>query len=1293
MHHIFATPAPTGGDDPLVAWRQRTIRLLLRLMLLIGIPVSLVDGWNLIRLGNWQFLLFGIVAFSLLGWLTLNEGLGYRLRGAIVVGIFLIAGARGLLVFGVLGINPTLLIVSVILAMLLLGPEAAIIVGLICGSIVVAVFSSFGLGIIPNPAGSIPYLSEVPSLIDQGLLLAGIIVMLVFVLRSLITELQHSLQATHNALAELAQTNTSLESIVAQRTADADRAAALLQAMQRVSRVGGSAFDPQRGILEWSQELYQIHEVPPGTFIDQTLLRHLYPGESANLLRVAITNLLDNGEAYELELRAQTANGRPIWVRASGAVDTTAGQSRLIGAVQDITTQKAHEQIMAQQVRYAEALSACARLLLTYDESDDPAWSSVQAALDRLRTALITSRLFVYRYDGEPPNTAVTLMIESIEPTAPTFIDLPLDWSDVPPEMVQMLQQRRPFGGPTRDMYREYPRFRQLFDRNNIQSWLIVPITVGDRLWGHMGVSSQDDPRIWSKTEINLLTTAVEMVVAFIQRQEYMNALSKRELLIQSIGNSLPRGIIFQMVRHRDGSGEFLYISAGVADRWGVTPEAVYADAEALWSRILPEDRPGFEQTAIKAARALSPFEHEMRFRGADGTIHWSLSRSTAQLLPDGRVLRSGVEIDITDRKQAELALAASEAKYRTLFALLPVGVTLADANGQVYEVNPAAERFLAINQHDHTARTIDDAAWDIIKPDGSPFPAEEFPSVRASRDRFVISDVEMGVARPDGRYSWLNVSAAPLPLPPYGVVITYSDMTAQRQIRIDLEQARDAAEAAARAKSAFLANMSHEIRTPLNAVIGMADLLQNTALNAEQRIFVDTILIGGEALLAVINDILDFSRIDSGVIELAVAPFDLPSCLQSAIDLVKHQAAVKGLDIACVIESSLPQMVSGDAHRLRQILLNLLGNAVKFTNQGRVTLHAAAQPLDATTVNVTICVCDTGIGITPEQLDRIFAPFVQADTSTNRRYGGTGLGLAISRQLVGLMHGSIDVHSSPGDGSTFLVQIPFPLAAPPHNPALVDRATADRRILQVLIAEDNPINQEVTRLLVQRLNHRATVVGDGRAALAAVQAAAYDVILMDINMPDLDGIAATQAIRRLGPGIRQPQIIALTANALADDRERFLQAGMDDYLSKPVQPEALEHAFAQVRFGNIDPTHPAEAAEFQELIRWSVLEHTMEAFGPVGPETAVIVLEIFEQMIAPELDDIERSIAAGTREQVRRAAHQLRGGCLQMGAQSMAELCRQLEYADPATDPAVLLAMLRDCYHETITLLRTHYR
>jgi PAS domain S-box-containing protein len=812
----------------------------------------------------------------------------------------------------------------------------------------------------------------------------------------------------------------------------------------------------------------------------------------------------------------------------------------------------------------------------------------------------------------------------------------------------------------------------------------------------------------------------------------------------------------------------------------------------------------------------------------------------------------TGIERLVGERTAA---LATSEARFRMLSEQAPVGIYQTDTAGQVQYVNPRWREIFGM-----PLETALGEGWrrGIHPEDRERLVRETLEASRAGRG----FEGEFRVVTPTGETRRIRARTTAV-RGPGGEVLervgTAEDVTRQRQIEEELRRAKEAAEAAARTKSEFLANMSHEIRTPMNGVIGMTGLLLDSELTREQREYAETVRRSGEALLTIINDILDFSKIEAGKLELETIDFDLQLVLEEVVALLAERAHSKNLELVCMMQHDLPRSLRGDPGRLRQILLNLAGNAIKFTPSGEVSVRARLQQDDGGHAVVRIEVIDTGIGLSPEAASRLFQPFTQADSSMGRRFGGTGLGLAICRQLASLMGGELGVESEPDRGSTFwftvrLEKQPAAAALPPPRESLrglqvlaVDDNATNRRLvtglasawemkaeeaaggaealtllkiaarrgrpfdlaildmqmpgmdglqlarailadplvattrlvmltsvgmrgqgeimrqagiqgfltkpvrqsqlydclatvmsapqvrsragavapsgrlvtrhtlkeararqrLRLLVVEDNDTNQMVAIRTLNRLGYQADVAANGREAVEAVARVGYALVLMDCQMPELDGYEATRAIRGLEASEgRHTIIVAMTANAMKGDREKCLAAGMDDYVAKPVKVEELsvvlsrwlkEKPASDARTGGRGSPGAAAGARGERPESEPVAR---EVWGDLGggpdgdPAFLASLIDKFMQEVPARLRALDEALRSRDGGAAARAAHSLKGSAGVLGARPMAAAALRTEEAALAGDieaAAEICAMLRDEYERVRVWLVAH--
>ena len=649
----------------------------------------------------------------------------------------------------------------------------------------------------------------------------------------------------------------------------------------------------------------------------------------------------------------------------------------------------------------------------------------------------------------------------------------------------------------------------------------------------------------------------------------------------------------------KDGRWTYRFLSPVVTRITGRAPDLFLGGRETWRGLVHPEDRPLWDD-AVGLLRAGQASHTEYRIRHADGTVRWVRDRVSSAPGPDGSWVLDGILSDVSDRRRVQEDLEYERYLLRALMDHLPDTIYFKDDKSRFIRVNPSAARGFG----------VDDPAAARGKTDADFFKLEHADQALRDEQEIMRTGVpllgkEEKETWPDGRVTWVSTTKMPLRDRNGRVVGTFGvsrDITEKKQAEEELRKAMLAAEAANRAKSEFLANMSHEIRTPMNGVIGMTELALDTSLSREQREYLTMVKVSAESLLTIINDILDYSKIEACKMRLETIPFALRDHLGDTVKALAVRAQQKGLELACQVAGDVPDKLIGDPGRLRQILVNLIGNAIKFTERGEVVVEVKrwdgqdtqdlregadrdrlsnlSHPSSAS--HLQFSVRDTGIGIPPEKQKVIFEAFGQADHSTTRKYGGTGLGLSIATQLAEMMGGRIRVESAVGKGSTFHVTARFGL--PPEGAVFpVQTRSARLEGLPVLVVDDNATNRRILQDVLTNWRMRPTLVDGGRAALAALLEAVkigepYPLVLLDGHMPEMDGFMLAQRIQAQ-PALAAATLIMLTSAGLPEDVTRCNQLGIRAYLMKPIkQSELLDTIVTTLSDANWTPELPEEA-------------------------------------------------------------------------------------------------------------------
>jgi len=747
------------------------------------------------------------------------------------------------------------------------------------------------------------------------------------------------------------------------------------------------------------------------------------------------------------------------------------------------------------------------------------------------------------------------------------------------------------------------------------------------------------------------------LVIDITSQRQLREELEAREKLISALATNL-EGAMFRV--RRGGAPAIEYISPGIKKITGLDADQFIGRAPETLNLRHPDDYAEYLDTVKRALYERRPYESQHRLKLADGTIRWILERGMASAYgEDGSPLViDGFMFDVTERHRLTEELSTRERQFATLAANID-GVMFRARTGRppiIEYYSPGIEKQVGIRlMHADDKRRY-------------------FQTVNAALAARRSYEVEFRMVLPDGRTIWILERGSATQFKPSGepaIVEGFSiDISARKEAEVAIATARDAAEAGNRAKSEFLAMMTHEIRTPMNGVLGMTSVLLDSGLTPAQERYATTIRESAEGLLRIINDVLDFSKLDAEAMTIETKAFDLHMLFHQVAEILAPKALAKNIAFDVAIDPGVPRFVRADAGRIRQVLLNLAGNAVKFTEAGFVAVQVGARDVEGRHV-LSVQVADTGIGIARDRIGRLFQSFEQADASISRRFGGTGLGLAISRKLVERMGGEIGVESESGNGSTFRFDIPFEVAQSDElvvraiDTVAVDEALAAIRALdhdaRVLIVEDNATNRLVATSFLGQYGIAHEVAVDGREAVAAVQRGRYDVVLMDLHMPEMDGFEATRAIRALPGSAARVPIVALTANAFPDDIERCRSAGMDAHLGKPFRKEELILAVgAAVRGRATFVARDADVVASNEVLDWDAIERFR---SDSGEEMLRLLIDTYLAETAAKLARLSMLVRSGTvGGEAQRLAHTLKSTSALAGAAAISQCCARIE-------------------------------
>ena len=793
---------------------------------------------------------------------------------------------------------------------------------------------------------------------------------------------------------------------------------------------------------------------------------------------------------------------------------------------------------------------------------------------------------------------------------------------------------------------------------------LCSPLSIEDRIIGVISVQDYKKPDAYVHTDIEILHFISNQVALAIERKRNEEQINKQNARLQAIfesGSHMMWSVNSQF--EITSYNQNFYNSFFIEPLNQSVPEgrftldklpALYQDSLSILKDHYQEVFEGKNQ------------HFELNLRGKEGQNLWREIYLNPIYLQDGTFEEvSGISLDITEKKLSQLALAKSEEKFRSIFESFQDVYYRTDADGFIMLMSPSVQEMLGYTQAEvlglHSTVLYKDTT-------------ERESLVRAVRAQEKIRNFEVTLKTKSGRLRKVLINARLLQDDHkniLGIEGVCRDVTELKKIEMELIRAKEVAESSLQAKTLFLANMSHELRTPMNGIIGMIDLLHQTTVTEEQAEYVDTLRKSSDALLAILNDILDLSKIQAGKLVIHNTGIDLYYTLDKIYSLFYNRANQKDLDLTLTIDPDTPRYITTDETRFLQILSNLTSNAIKFTNSGKVNIFVSRKGNNDDNFTLEVKVQDTGIGITDENKKILFTNFTQLDDTSTKSFGGTGLGLAISKQLAELLGGEIGLDSVYGEGSTFWFKIATRVAK--NQSEIVDNMQATKEAAAnneqfetepyVLLVDDNQINQKVAIKLLTKLGCRCDLASNGFEAIELASNNVYDVIFMDIQMPEMDGIEATSKIKEMLQE-KCPPVVAMTAYSMKDDAEKFMNQGLDDYVPKPVKSQDLFNVITKWLDRELLDVELEE--EEQEISPENILDESvlfqLKDLG--GEDFARQLYQDFEDEAGELLSAAKKEVDAEHYKEILSTLHQIKGTASTLGLNHISGMAKELEHA-----------------------------